>query len=367
MTVHDFENLVIELNKPFRIISTIGEGAMGIVLHCYDTKLERDVAIKILKKEFSKNEKLIQRFKLEAINIAKLSNHQNIVQVFNIEEVDSLFYIVMEYVDGYKLSDLIYSKKLDWIKSLEIIKICADTLQYTHEHDVIHRDIKSQNIMITKNNIIKLVDFGLSRYVKSDSKLSRTNDLIGTPLMLAPELWKKSSNLTPKSDVYSLGIVLYECVTNGTFPFDAETEIELYKKVQIGSYRSASYYNEELPKEVDVLIKNMLKADPKIRYSMLEVSENINLILNKYNKNEINKSTHNLDILNLDENKSEKINSKSFIAKFKTLIVNNKLSGSKIDSEVLNYINKKETVIRSVTIILLIILSIIAIFLFDKI
>lgn len=270
----------------FYIEKIIGEGGMGVVYKAFDRTLNRYVALKVLKKEhINKDNKLLERFKLEAMNIASLQ-HPNIINVFSIGSCNGLNYIAMEYVKGEKLSDLLYNKQLDLNKTINILYKVAKALEYSHSNGIIHRDIKPANIMISeKNNEVKVVDFGLSKPILSgDTIISKYGDIIGTPMYLAPELWESSTNVSVKCDIYSLGVVLYECVT-GVYPYKGDTNNKLYKSILLNNYIEAIDINPEIPLEINVLINKMLKREHTFRISLDEVLLDLENILSKYNCN----------------------------------------------------------------------------------
>lgn len=285
----------------FYIEKIIGEGGMGVVYKAFDRTLNRYVALKVLKKEhISKENKLLERFKLEAMNVASLQ-HPNIINVFSVGYCNSLNYIAMEYVKGEKLSDLLYSKNLNINKSLNIIYKVAKALEYSHSVGIIHRDIKPANIMISEvNNEVKVVDFGLSKTILSgDTNISRYGDIIGTPIYLAPELWESSTNVSFKCDIYSLGVVLYECVT-GSFPYKGDNNNTLYKSILLNNYIEAISINPDIPIELNNLINKMLKRESSFRINIEEVIFDLENILNNNNYN-LSSSIIKHDNLNVDK------------------------------------------------------------------
>lgn len=298
----DYTKFINTTFDNFYIEKIIGEGGMGVVYKAFDRTLDRHVALKVLKKEcINKENNLIDRFKLEAINIAKLQ-HPNIINVFSVGYCNQLYYIVMEYVKGEKLSDLLFNKSLDLEKTLNIIYNVAKGLEYSHIHHVIHRDIKPSNIMINNNDEVKIVDFGLSKTMASSSDLSisRYGDIIGTPVYLAPELWESSSNVSNKSDIYSLGVVLYECVTGST-PYKGGSNNELYKSLLLNKFVEAKVLNQSIPDELNTLLNSMLNANPKLRPNISDIILEINNIKEKYD-------LKNVKIEKIDKNDTSHIN-----------------------------------------------------------
>lgn len=270
----------------FKLNRLIGIGAMGVVFEATDENLDRKVAVKILKKDLMDKKTLVKRFKIEALNIAKLSN-PNIVNIYTVGEDKGYTFIVMEYVSGRNFADLINDLSLQWYDYLYLIRIIANTLKDAHENNVIHRDIKPANIILDNHNNIKIVDFGLSKYIHKERNkslnITKINEILGSPLYLAPELWESNRNLTSFADVYSLGVVLYECLTKRC-PYNGDGIKDIFNNIHIMKYVPASILNPTVPLEVDLLLSNMLEKDYLKRYSMEKVVESINRIMIKYNK-----------------------------------------------------------------------------------
>lgn len=282
----DYKKFINTTFDNFYIEKIIGEGGMGVVYKAFDRELNRYVALKVLKKEhINKENKLLERFKLEAKNIASLQ-HPNIINVFSVGICNGINYIAMEYVKGEKLSDLLYNKTINLNKTINILFKVAKALEYSHSKGIIHRDIKPANIMISEqDNEVKVVDFGLSKTIISgDINISRFGDIIGTPMYLAPELWESSSNVSVKCDIYSLGIVLYECVT-GSYPYKGETNNTLYKSILLNNYIEAIKINTDIPVELNSLINKMLKRESMFRIDIREVIFDLENILKKYDFN----------------------------------------------------------------------------------
>lgn len=201
------------------ILSEIGRGGMGIVYKGHQESLDRDIAIKMLPPQMSLDKEAVARFKKEARAIAKLQ-HENIVQIFEIEEQDGEHFILMEFLDGVSLDRVVRDKAIP-VEREELIsfliQVC-DALECTHKNGIIHRDVKTANIFITWDKKVKLMDFGISK--TTQGTLLTTGVSMGTPSYMSPE-HAKGETLDPRSDIYSLGVVLYECLT-GRLPFIGE-------------------------------------------------------------------------------------------------------------------------------------------------
>jgi serine/threonine protein kinase len=320
----DYKKFLNTTFDNFYLEKIIGEGGMGVVYKAFDRTLNRYVALKVLKKEhITKENKLLERFKLEATNVASLQ-HPNIINVFSVGHCHGLNYIAMEYVKGDKLSDLL-NKNLDLKSSIHIIYKVSKALEYSHAKGIIHRDIKPANIMISDQDCeVKVVDFGLSKPILSgDTNISKFGDIIGTPVYLAPELWESSSNVSVKCDIYSLGIVLYECVT-GKYPYRGDTNNSLYKSILLNNYIEAIKINSDISVDLNSLINKMLKREATFRIDIKEVILDLENILNEYDlnltsniirsKNEYNESTI---ITNKDNDETLSLISKELITSYK--------------------------------------------------
>ena len=192
----------------YQIVAPLGEGGMATVYKAYQPSMERHVAIKVLPRHLATSDEFISRFKREAKLLAQLQ-HQNILPVFDYGESDGYPYIVMPYVPSGTLAELISSKKLDLKQTRRIITQIGDALAYAHSRGMIHRDIKPSNVLIDESNNCHLTDFGLARMVESSIKITTSGTVLGTPAYMSPEQGQ-GSEVDHRSDIYSLGIILYE-------------------------------------------------------------------------------------------------------------------------------------------------------------
>ena len=211
------------LNR-YELLEKIGEGGMGIVYKAKCHLLNRFVAVKILKAELSNDEDFVARFKREATSIARLS-HPNIVNVHDVGTENNINFIVMEYINGKTLKQVIKENgRLSSQKTLDIVLQVAKALECAHKNNIIHRDIKPDNIMITKDNMVKVMDFGIAK-VDDSRTVTNSNKVMGTVHYFSPEQ-AKGNVVDCRTDIYSLGIVMYEMVT-GQVPYNAESSISI--------------------------------------------------------------------------------------------------------------------------------------------
>ena len=256
----------------YHILEQLGQGGMATVYKAYDTRLERDVAIKIIRTDLfgsSVMERLIKRFELEAKTLATL-NHEHIVKVFDFGEYEGTPYLVMDYFPGTTLKQLM-TAPIPWQKSFELLLPIASALAYAHEHQVLHRDIKPSNILLTNANKTYLSDFGIAKVLKTEEEhtLTGTGVGVGTPEYMAPEqgMGKK---VDERADIYAFGVVLYEMIT-GEKPYSANTPMAVLLKHISDPVPRANQRIKDLPEAVEkILIKAMAK-DPNNRFQSMQV------------------------------------------------------------------------------------------------
>ena len=211
------------LDNRYEILEVIGTGGMAVVYKAKCHRLNRLVAIKILKDEFSKDEEFRRRFQAESQSVAMLS-HPNIVSVYDVSSSGDIDYIVMELIDGITLRQYMEKKGvLNWRETLHFSMQIAKALEHAHSRGIIHRDIKPHNIMVLKNGSVKVTDFGIARVVSSQSTLTR--EALGSVHYISPEQ-ARGSHIDGRSDLYSAGVVLYEMLT-GRLPFEGETPVSV--------------------------------------------------------------------------------------------------------------------------------------------
>ncbi|MBR1812017.1 MAG: Stk1 family PASTA domain-containing Ser/Thr kinase [Clostridia bacterium] len=221
--MESFEGKV--LGNRYEVTEMLGEGGMAVVYKAFDAVENRVVAVKILKEEFLANEEFSRRFKNEAKAIAILS-HPNIVKVYDIFFSDKLQYIVMEYIEGITLKEYINQQKIvDWKEAVHFTTQILRALQHAHDKGIVHRDIKPQNIMVLQNGNIKVADFGIARFSRSETRTITENGAIGSVHYISPE--QARGELTDaQADIYSVGVVLYEMIT-GRLPFDSKSAVSV--------------------------------------------------------------------------------------------------------------------------------------------
>lgn len=255
------------LANRYEILEKIGTGGMGDVYKAHDRKLDRVVAIKILKAEYNDDSNFIRKFKRESLAAASIS-HPNIVSIYDVgtEEPfdEKIHYIVMEYIDGKTLKEVINEDgRLREKRALNYCVQIAEALKVAHSKNIVHRDIKSQNIMITKDDRVKVTDFGIAR-VADNSTVTATNAIMGSVHYFSPEQ-ARGSKVDNRSDIYSMGIVLYEMLT-GRLPFDAENPVSVaLMQVQSNMPRPSDTYSD-ISESSDAIVLKMTAKDPNDRY-----------------------------------------------------------------------------------------------------
>ncbi|RXZ77296.1 Stk1 family PASTA domain-containing Ser/Thr kinase [Paenibacillaceae bacterium] len=252
-----------ELSGRYEIITRIGGGGMALVYKAHDILLNRYVAIKVLRQQFVHDEEFIRRFRREAQSAASLS-HPNVVSIYDVGQEDETHYIVMEYVEGQNLNEIILERApLQTDEAVGIaIQIC-DALEHAHHNQIIHRDIKPHNILIGKHGRVKVTDFGIARAVTS-STITQTGSVIGSVHYFSPE-HAKGVSTGEKSDLYSLGIVLYQMLT-GRLPFLGESPISVALKHLQESFEEPRVVNPHIPQSVENIIMRSMRKNPSERY-----------------------------------------------------------------------------------------------------
>ena len=253
------------IGNRYEVLEEAGIGGMATVYKAKDHVLNRDVAVKILKDEFTTDVDFIKRFNSEAQSAASLS-HPNIVSIYDVghEEEDNLYYIVMELIKGKTLKQIITKdEKLSWKWALNISIQIASALEVAHKNGIVHRDIKPHNIIITEDGVAKVMDFGIAKAV-SNSTMTAFGTTIGSVHYFSPEQAKGSST-DARSDIYSLGVVMYEMLT-GKVPFDADTPVSIALKHMQEEPKPAIEVNPNIPTAVNDIVMKAMRKEPDDRY-----------------------------------------------------------------------------------------------------
>ena len=255
------------INSRYDIKMLIGDGGMANVYLAYDRTLKRHVAIKMLRYELSKDERFIKRFKRESAQVINL-DHPNIVHVYTVGDYKQQPFIVMEYVKGKTLKD--YLREHGALEPQTVIHIMtqlAEGVLYAHQNNIIHRDLKSQNIMITDDQVVKITDFGIA-LSSNEADMTQTNTIMGSVHYLAPEL-ARGNLATERSDIYALGIILYELLT-GDVPFKGEGAVNIALQHLEAEMPSIKLVKEELPNSLDNIISRCTCKLPSDRYHSVD-------------------------------------------------------------------------------------------------
>ncbi len=253
-----------KISDRYQIIKSIGEGGMANVYLAYDTILDRNVAVKVLRGDLATDEKFVRRFQREALSASSLS-HPNIVEVYDVGEDNNQYYIVMEYIEGKHLKELLKKRgKLTLSEVIDIMLQITDGMSVAHDAYIIHRDIKPQNIMIQENGVVKITDFGIAMAMNA-TQLTQTNSVMGSVHYLPPEQ-ANGKGSTLQSDIYSMGILMYELLT-GKLPYKGDNAVEIALKHLKESLPSIKEDLPDLPQSIENIIIRASSKNPKNRYA----------------------------------------------------------------------------------------------------
>ena len=272
------------INDRYEIIRAIGEGGMANVYLAKDTILDRKVAVKILRGDLAEDEKFVRRFQREAISASSL-NDPNIVEVYDVGEDDGKYFIVMEYVQGLTLKQLIKKRgSLTLPEVVDIMLQLTSAVAHAHESYIIHRDIKPQNVVILEDGRVKIMDFGIAVALNA-GEFTQTNSVMGTVYYIPPEQ-ANGGAATTRSDIYSLGILMYELVT-GHVPFKGDNPVEVAIKHMNEPLPSICEYDPEMPQSIENIILRASAKNPKNRYeSAWDMHDDLETALDKNRFNE---------------------------------------------------------------------------------
>ncbi len=286
------------LNGRYRVIDRIGSGGMSVVYKAQDLSLGRIVAVKMLHENLTDDEGFLRRFQREAHAAANLS-HPNIVTVHDIGEDGNRHYIVMEFVDGRTLKQLVrlqnqQGRPLSFQRALDLaIQICAG-IGYAHRANLVHCDVKSQNILVTRDERVKVADFGIARAMSEATQHTLDSEIWGTPHYFSPE---QAAGLpaTPASDVYAIGVVLFELLT-GRLPFLADTHTALALKHMHEPPPQAAEINPLVPQQLDQILQKVMAKEPAARY---RTADQLGRILSAYRDSAL-QATTTVSLLDLE-------------------------------------------------------------------
>jgi serine/threonine protein kinase len=250
----------------YKIIEKLGEGGMGVVYLAEDTKLDRKVAIKFLPQQISSNSEERERFKIEAKAAASL-NHPNIATIHAIEEVNNQMFLVMEYIDGIELKEKISNGNIEADEVIRIASQIAEGLSAAHNKGIVHRDIKSSNIMITRDAKAKIMDFGLAK-IRGGTELTKVGSTIGTIAYMSPEQ-ARGEELDQQSDIWSFGVVLYEMLCN-KLPFKGNYDQAIVYSILNEEPESVYSIKKDLPDKLVKIVKKLLEKEKTVRYQTMD-------------------------------------------------------------------------------------------------
>jgi serine/threonine-protein kinase len=247
----------------YEILAVLGRGGMGTVYRARDLELEEEVAIKTLRPEFLSDATLLLRFKDE-IRLARRLSDPNIVRTHDFGEWSGVCFLTMEYVEGITVRELLDTRgKLSMSSTLAIATQLGHSLAVAHEHGVIHRDIKPQNLLLDADGVLKVMDFGISRLAERASTITEAGLVIGTPAYMPPEQLM-AEEVDARSDLYAAGVVIYECLTGQT-PFQGSTVISLVAKLLSEEPRPVVERNPDVSPALSALVMQLLAKKPEAR------------------------------------------------------------------------------------------------------
>lgn len=281
-----------KLNGRYKIIGNIGSGGMANVYLAHDLILDREVAVKVLRFDFQNDQAAIRRFQREALAATELV-HPNIVTVYDVGEDDGMQYLVMEYVKGMDLKRYIKAYyPIPYLTVVEIMQQILSAISLAHQHRIIHRDLKPQNILINEDGVVKIADFGIA-IALSETSITQTNTMLGSVHYLSPEQ-ARGSMATNQSDIYAIGIILYELLT-GTVPFDGESAVTIALKHFQDEMPDIKMYDKNVPQSLENVVLHATAKDPADRYkSADEMNADLATVLSPNRLNEPKWQPHSM-------------------------------------------------------------------------
>ncbi len=249
----------------FELKKKLGKGGMGEVYLARQISLDRMVALKTLTKELAKKADFVARFEREAKSMAKI-DHPNVVKIYAVDSFKGIHFAAIEFIDGQSVQKWIdHLGKFSVADAVHIALVCAEALKHAHAQNMVHRDIKPDNILITKKGIVKVADFGLAKAMDEDVSMTQSGTGLGTPLYMPPEQARNAKHVDQRSDIYALGATLYHLLT-GKLPFTGNTALELIMSKEKGTYPTARSVRSDIPERLDLILDKMMAKDANHRY-----------------------------------------------------------------------------------------------------
>ena len=282
-----------KLNGRYKIIGNIGSGGMGKVFLAHDLILDREVAVKVLRFDFQNDKNAIRRFQREALAATELV-HPNIVTVYDVGEEDGMQFLVMEYVKGMDLKRYIQTHyPVPYLQIVDIVQQILSAVALAHQHRIIHRDLKPQNVLINEEGVVKITDFGIA-IALSETSITQTNSMLGSVHYLSPEQ-ARGSMATNQSDIYAIGIILYEMLT-GKVPFDGESAVTIALKHFQDEIPSIRIYDKNVPQSLENVVLKATAKEQADRYKTAdEMREDLSTALSPERLNEPRWEPHALN------------------------------------------------------------------------
>ncbi len=252
----------------FRLLRKLGQGGMGAVYLAQQISLDRPCALKVMSKDLAAKPGFVERFKREAKAMAKVE-HPHAVRCYAVDEAKGLHFVAMELIDGQSMQDWIDQLgKLSVGDALHVTLLCADALSHAHGMNMIHRDVKPDNILVTSKGGVKVSDFGLAKVLDDDMSMTQSGTGLGTPHYMAPEQARNAKHVDHRTDIYALGGTLYHFLTGQT-PFKGDTIVDLITAKERGSFTPAKRITPEVPERLDLILDKAMARDPKYRYATM--------------------------------------------------------------------------------------------------
>ncbi len=249
----------------FELKKKLGKGGMGEVFLARQISLDRMVALKTLSKDLAKKKDFVARFEREAKSMAKI-DHPNVVKIYAVDSYKGIHFAAIEYIDGKSVQNwLDHLGKFSVADAVHIAIVSAEALKHAHAQNMVHRDIKPDNMLVTKKGVLKVADFGLAKAMDEEVSMTQSGTGLGTPLYMAPEQARNAKHVDERVDIYALGATLYHLVT-GKLPFMGTTALELIIAKEKGTYPSARSVCSEVPERLDLIIDKMMAKEPNHRY-----------------------------------------------------------------------------------------------------